>query len=533
VKRLLGVDLTYPRVLFALFVSAILLRLPAVSQGLPPYVFCDEDIFFGDAFRMLQSGSWSAQEFRSGNFNIYPALILAKVVSLFMVVDATVFLIIGRLFYAVFLGAASIYLVAAAARKLSGRNEVGLLAACGFLLSPTVRADSREWYPDHYLMFFSALILYIIVRILMGHTTRWNYISLGVAWGVGLSVKYTFAFMILPILIMFLATWLRLRSQGNGEGRFLAECLRATLTGVATGIVFALLNISAFGNPDKFVTDFSFNLTNYNVASDASAVDGILFYSFCLFALTIGVLGLIGMAAGSVSLARRNWWHLAVLLGFPAVTVLYLGTQGLVINRNIVIAIPFVLVLFACGLSELYHRSGQWNGVARTFGWASIAISAALPVAQVAGSFAQDLRPDSRVLAYDWIAENIPGGSTVGDNETCSGLSPAAQNCNILVHDPSLQSGLDYYVINSYWNSTFNDAYRGQSAVQYAWDQKYLHYYYFNDRELPRYFLTYFNDRIAPADLVPDGYQLSRMFSSNGPNILIVKRVGEGDGRSR
>jgi 4-amino-4-deoxy-L-arabinose transferase-like glycosyltransferase len=506
--------------LAVLLVVSVALRIPGLFQDLPPYTFCDEDIYAGEAFRMYQEGTWRTVEFRSGSFNTYPVLVIASVLP---PLDQVGFLLLGRVFYAVVLNSASVLLIAATTKTLFGRRDVALVAAFGFLISPTALALSHYWYPDHYLVFFSALLLFFLARLVTGRRSWIEYVALGIAWALGLSVKYSFAFAAVAIAITLLIVWRQSEDAGGIRG-FLRTAGRGGLIVVASTIIaVCVLNVGAFFEPREFAEDFLFNFQNYG--REGASVWGITFYAFVLFVLTIGVAGLVGYVAGTARLLRSSWPKTALLLGFPLVLIGYLGLQGLVINRNVYIAFPFVLPVFALGVVTLLERIALLRRPLRILATVAMVAAVGWQGVLVGVAVAHDLAPDSRVLAERWIDENIPASATVGMNEFCSGVSPAYHHGNLAL-DADLDAGYDYYVIDTYWHSPLDGAYRGRSAIASTIDQEYLHFYYLDDRALPLYYLTqFFTPEVTAEELVPAGYEIVRTFSSSGPDIIVLRRV--------
>jgi 4-amino-4-deoxy-L-arabinose transferase-like glycosyltransferase len=513
---------SYRIALAVLFIAAIALRLPAVFQDLPPYTFCDEDIYANEAYRMYQAGTWRTVEFRSGAFNIYPILFIA---SMLPPLSHLEFVFVGRIFYAVVLSAATVLVIAAATKTLFGRRDVALVAALGFVISPTAIAISRYWYPDHYLVFFSALMLFWLARLISGQRSWIEYVALGATWALGLSVKYSFAFVAIAILITLVVVW-RQRDADRGIRAFFHVVVVGGLVILASTIVtLCLVNFSAFFDLTKFQKDFLFNFENYGRAG--SSISGIAFYGFLLFGLTLGAAGVAGFVVGTTAIIRSAWPKAVLLLGFPVVLIAYLGLQGLVINRNMYIAFAFVLPVFGLGIVVLLERIARLPRAARVVAAAAVAVAMGAQLAVVGVITVKDLQPDSRVLAEEWINETVPATATIGMNEFCSGPSPAYDHEKV-AFDSQAVAGYDYYVMNSYWDSLFNPAYRGRGAIGFTLDQEYLHYYYFNDRGLPWYYISQlFTPRVTPDQLVPQGYEIAEIFSSNGPDIIVLRRLDD------
>jgi len=133
-----------------------------------------------------------------------------------------------------------------------------------------------------------------------------------------------------------------------------------------------------------------------------------------------------------------------------------------------------------------------------------------------------DLKQDSRIPASSWIKENIPNGTVIGiENRNCSNVSPAVTAGFQTEIDAFLDQKKEYYVFVSYWETPFDDFYRKNVGIFQVVDQKYLHFYHFNDKtifRLPK-------EKLSLNDLTPTGYEIIKVISSNGPDVIILKRI--------
>lgn len=521
--RAASAEARYRVAVIGVFAVAALLRVPATVQELPPFQFCDELLFSSEAQRLVLDHQWVTLQFRSGGLNIYPMVIVGRVLNRLGLFDPTAFVIEGRWLYSVLLASAAVFFVAGAARVLTGSRRVGLIAALLFLLSPSLLAVSRYWYPDHYSVLFSSVLVYLLLllmrRQLSGRRRITLIASVGAALGASLAVKYTFSVAGLPVL-------LALASQvvvptGRVSHRIRQFVIELGVVVVVTALVAVLLNFSAIVNPVGFSEGFNFNVQNYG--RPGSSPSGIVFYAFLLFVASLGILGVAGFVVGVVATWKSGFSVLLVLLSFPIANIMYLGLQGLVFNRNIIASIAFILPVMSLGLYRLLLFDAAQR-VRRTAAIAGLSIAAALQVAQVGTNFVTDLAPDSEPIAAAWIGEHIPKTTTVGVDDACS-ISPAQVAGNAVESDPYMQNRLQYYVINSYWDNALNKAFRGRAAAWSILDQKYLHYYYESDRALPTDVFSLPWIRITPQQAAPPGYRVIRTFDSNGPAIVVLRRT--------
>lgn len=507
----------YSLLIFSAFFLAIMLRVPALWQELPPYQFCDEGIYFSETLRLINDNAIVTNEFRAGGMNIYPVWLSAKFVGLFIPITDKSLLILGRVLYSVLLSSAAIFFISGAARQISQSKFVGFIAAILFLLSPSLLAFSRYWYPDHFLIFFVSGVLYFSVLLMARPKNLWVFSAIAVFFAGAISTKYTSVFLILPIMIFSCLSIFRSVSEKNITNlRLIYGLFVAFISFVFSLIIF---NFSAFLRPALFIEGFRFNLNNYG---GTGTLDGITFYLFCIFVLPLGLLGIFGLIIGTYKMWAISRMYLFGLLIVPVFISFYLGVQGLVINRNALIAIPFVFVICAVGVSEalsLFANSRRMRQMVLVI----LGCFALLQLAQIVNSVTNDFKPDARVTATKWLQESNMQRNLVGTNEFCSGDSPASQAGFETVLDPSMSHELELYVFNSYWPSEIQEEFLKSSAAHISLDQKYVHFYFINDRFLPTEFLDGLFRGKLPA-VAPEGYSFLKTFEGNGPVIAILKK---------
>ncbi len=207
------------------------------------------------------------------------------------------------------------------------------------------------------------------------------------------------------------------------------------------------------------------------------------------------------------------------LLIVPIVFCIYMGAGSLVINRNVAILIPFVLPVFSVGIAFTFNiLRAQFKKFTSVLLAGLLLIPLMWPLSLMVSS---DLQADSRIIAAQWVKSNISAYSSVGNNEFCSGPSPAQIVGMSVKNDPNFQSGYDYYLINSYWNSSLSPYYWNKGLLQTI-NLNFLHFYNFNDRSLWK------ND--DPLITLYEGFQrngyvLLKIFKGSGPDIYLFKKI--------
>jgi len=467
---------------------------------------------------MLSSGSPLATEFRSGGVNIYPVYLVAEFVNSMTgsEVSDTQLLVVGRVILTVLLGSGAVVFIYETTRLMFGRTAIALVAGVAFLVSPFVYAVSRYWYPDHYIAVMSAGLLYFTVRATLGPPRFRNWGFAGLFLGLAVSTKYTGAFLSLPLLVAAVASVWGAKRPGNGPSS-IRNMIPYWSWSVAVALAaVVLINASAFFELDRFRADWQYNLDNY--ARDGFNFAGIAFYLVLLYLLSMSLPGVIAYFLGYRTLYRESRTFFVLLSLFPVLIAIYMGSAPLVINRNMSIALPFILPVFALGLVSLTKLAPGWR---RTVGWTMSVIILIVPSAQLAMSITKDLRSDSRFLAEAWLARNLPQAALVGTNEFCSGPSPAAAAGLFTENDHEMAQNLPYYVMNSYWLSPLSASYRTRGMLQQL-DQKYLHYY--NGFWDPAPFRISMRSPSVKELADARGYRVLKTFSSNGPEIVVLER---------
>jgi 4-amino-4-deoxy-L-arabinose transferase-like glycosyltransferase len=511
------VDIHKSRALvFALMLASFAVRLLPIRQELPPYSFCDEDIYADEARRLITSDSWVTSEFRAGGMNIYPTVIVGKLLQ-YLGKDITLStsIITGRFLGPVLLGSLTTILVYLIAFEISKNRSVALLAGIFFILSPAVYAYGRISYPDHFIYFFSAGFLYYLLKAIRNSSTFADFAILGIFLGTSASVKYTGIFLLVPFAVVVLAEIYRNRLDSAKVAR---SIIRFTATAIASACTFLLINFSALVEPRAFMAGLRYNIENYE-NFQGSTLTGAGYYLFVSYIMLFGILGSLAVVVGYAKLCRKGPLFLFVIASFPIFLSSLLALGGLVLNRNMSITIPFVIPVMALGAYSMFHtlRAKLGNNAAIF----CALIFFAQPSYAFGTSALHDLKQDSRLLASPWIKENIPNGTVIGVGGTCSNMSPAQTAGFQTEIDAFLDQKKEYYVFVSYWGSPFDDFYRKNVGIFQVVDQKYLHFYHFNDRKifrLPK-------EKLSLNDLTPTGYEIIKVISSNGPDVIILERI--------
>jgi hypothetical protein len=182
INKIIASFVRFPWYCHVSFAFSIIFRIPGAIQDLPPYIFCDEEIFIKESYSLQDENRIITNEFRSGGLNIYLPLIVFKVVSrIFNINEEYTFYIVTARILMVIISSATIYVLYLLSNVLFYNTTADKFAILGFVFSPTIFAHSRYWYPDHLLIFFSSLFLYFLAKNYKENFTGKNYLKLNIA----------------------------------------------------------------------------------------------------------------------------------------------------------------------------------------------------------------------------------------------------------------------------------------------------------------------------------------------------------------
>lgn len=331
------------------------------------------------------------------------------------------------------LGALTVLPVHALGRRLgrSARPEwAGALAGLLIVVSPLYNAGSHLAICDVPSAFFAALCLAATMR-LVDREGLPGYAVAGAAAGLAAAAKYPAGL----VAVAPAAVWLLLRVPA---GRRFLPVEGAPGRGSASGLAVAAVSaIAAFlaTNPGLLAfpeealagrRSLFFGSSQYGGEGWFGAVPpsatlwyaGQLAWSFGLPALLAGATGLALLPA----VGRRR---LVALLPFPVLYLALICSLDVVVARNLYPALPPLAALVGAGLAALLasglalagRRTAAPGG--RVPPWAAVAaiVAGALllapPVVRTAYQEIGLARPGTRVMAREWVRENVPRGASI------------------------------------------------------------------------------------------------------------------------
>jgi 4-amino-4-deoxy-L-arabinose transferase-like glycosyltransferase len=307
-------------------------------------------------------------------------------------------------------------------------SSIGLLAS--FFLSLTflhVR-DSHYGTTDVTMTLFVMCAMLSLVRLHQGRRLK-HAMWAGVFAGLAMGTKYNAALLALPMgVVELFHAWTR-RSDWRAVLRetYLPLMLVVMLATFLATSPYLLLDYQ------KALHDFRALRESMSVGMTPPELLGPGWIYHLRFSLVHG-MGVSLLAASLLGVALLGWRNpkIALLLGsFPLAYYVVAGASANVFVRYMIPILPF-LCLFAAVFVDATSRVAaeatglRYNLVGSVFAVALIAPSA-WSVVQFDAILA---RQDSRVVAADWVMENVPFGSSVYTTGNMYGHPPLEDRIN-------------------------------------------------------------------------------------------------------
>lgn len=418
-------------------------RFWGLLYGLPHSYYPDESSVVGDAHRMATTGDPRPNQFLWPTFWIYVVAVTLRLAALAAgpfgtagtlgvpALDNMTFVYgVARTVTALagVLTALGLYAVGRRWLALLGVPSARLYAAvgAGFLaLSPVHVQHSHVTSPDVPTTAFLVLTAFFTVRLLETGATRW-YVLAGLALGLATAAKYPSALFALAVVLAHLG------QAGWSVRRPLAALLtlcdwRLWLAGILCALVFFATSPYILIDWGRFVEDFvsQANRVLQRGPVGEIGVTGpfapVLYLPLVMrwgLDTPVALLALLGLGAALVTAARagarlpRILWAVLIVVAFPLVVYVFSWGWQHRFARYLLPVVPFACLLAALGLAHLVQLA-PWP--ARRPALAA-ALAAATMLWQADGVVRYDTlltRPDTRTIAAQWMAANLPPGEQV------------------------------------------------------------------------------------------------------------------------
>lgn len=246
----------------------------------------------------------------------------------------------------------------------------GLAAGIVLAFSWEINYQSRFVHPDGPTMQFVALtLLFCLLAFYKKRpfsSATWLYFGAAAA-AAATATKYTAGLSLLSVLLVAVLLW---KQAGQPWPRLL---LRLAGLGLVYGLVFVLLVPGVLFETSIFWDQVIRDQTIYASGHGRQTVEagwdylsrvliylfGVAFSPYPVLALGVSGFALAGVYALLRSPDRAERWLGAVLVGVPALYLLFLATHRVLFVRNLLQVLPSLALFAGFGFQWLFERLGQ------------------------------------------------------------------------------------------------------------------------------------------------------------------------------
>jgi 4-amino-4-deoxy-L-arabinose transferase-like glycosyltransferase len=392
--------------LLAITAAAAALRLWGLTFGLPRAMARpDEEAITAVAARLVRIGP-------NPHFFDYPTLFIAVVAAIEKwwpggqaVFDDVLPTMIARSL-AAGLGTASVPLVFAITRRFA-TTRAALAAAALLAVAFLHVRDSHFGVTDTPMTFMVLLAFYATVVLVAESARWWGVLIAAILCGLATSTKYNALIVVVPLLVAMIQVksppWLYALAAAGVAGGFL------------------------FGTPYAWYArrEFVRDLIGLgaHLAGGHGADEGRGWVHHLTFTLRygLGLPFLIAAIAGGVVIALRDARRALLLLSFPVVYYLGMGSGRTVFMRHMLPVVPFAAIaagVFVDWVSERVSRT-EWRRPLNDVALVATVLTAVLGVDSAVRAMQLDARlavPDTRTLAAQMLEARLPQGASVYQN---------------------------------------------------------------------------------------------------------------------
>jgi hypothetical protein len=324
--------------------------------------------------------------------------------------DQGSFIVLDRCI-AAFFGTAAIFVVYRIAKRLFDKRTA-LIAAFFLSLAYLHARDSHFGVTDIPQAFFITASVLFIVRSYQTGLLR-DYAAAGALAGLAMSTKYMGAFLVIPILAAH-----ALRAESAKERLF---DRRIFLSLAAFAAAFFLASPFILIAWRKFLADVLMQSSFFDIGHLGLKFDiGWVHHARVSLFHGLGWPLFLSSLAGGVILLREDLKKAIILCSFPVVYYGVVGSGYVIFVRYIIPAIPFLCILGAVftvraggGIAAVFRRPPR-HALPRDIAISSLAGLIIAVSAYNTAMFDRLLpRKDNRLIAREWVYENVPAGSSI------------------------------------------------------------------------------------------------------------------------
>jgi len=403
--------------LFSIIGLAFLLRVMGTKYGYPFAIG-----HFDEVFSIRQAVSFGATKSLRPLILMWPAFhsyvllifyglyyIIGKLFLLFKTPADFAFLYLTRPFNFYFLarilsvifGTSTVIMTYSIAKKIYNLR-VGLLSAWLLAMSVTHITYSHWAKPDVFMVFLTTVSLLFSCLILVDRRLR-NYLLAGFFAGLAMSAKYNAVLIVASLFVVHLLVREKQNLLKYIFDKKLFGYFLMLIIGFFIGSPYCLLAPQFFYREAVCVLDMLHfgEAGNINTAPWLWIITHLLKNEF-----VVGLIFLIGIIYCLCKSRKTHW----IFLPFALTFILLVGKSSKASLHYLLPIFPAMSILGAIFLDRVFSFLSEKNKIAYVTVFLLFLILTPIKVFQHEGSL---LNKDSRIIAKDWIEQNIPADSKI------------------------------------------------------------------------------------------------------------------------
>lgn len=414
--------------LVVVILLAMWLRIPGIKAGLPFFYAEDEAHHFNRTVEMVKEGRYDPQYFHKPSLHFYLRMPVVAVSYLWSarkgyltsvreIETRNPFGLAGYAFtashsgivkwnraFSVLLSLLTVVLAYFVCYEVTGKVLPSLLAAFITAVSPEFLKNSPIIGVDVVMSFMCMASCYLTLLVARTYSLA-KLGMLGLVCGLAVSSKYN----ALPIAVLPFCLCVALKRYSFAG---IAVALLTPALGFFLGSPFILVSIPLF------LDHLSYEMWHYGVAGHVGNMEepGLrqaLFYARWLVTDGIGWVAALTALAGFLLLRTDRRREFALFIVFPLLFAALMVGQKTNFTRNMMVLIPFVAVLAACGVEVLVRSARVKDSLRPAAVWVALPLLCAQPLI---GSlhYVQSIKyqPETRIAAAQWLEQS---GQELGD----------------------------------------------------------------------------------------------------------------------
>lgn len=495
--------------LIAVLLLAAALRFWGIQFGFPGLYRPDEE-YFVNAVVFIDRGDMNPHFFFYPSFYMYFNVVVWRVyvfmemllgnytppqpITQFLAQHPNIVYFMGRCVSAVF-GVVTVLLIYLIGRRFYS-EATGLIGAFFLAINPVHTLNSHFFKSDIATTFFILVALLFMLHY-VENGRRKHFIWAGVFSGVAFSTNYYGGFLLIPLIVSKGLHALRRRKP---LGPVLRE-YDTFLSPLVMIVVFLVLSPFIFLDYHKFLYHFHRMLFCDRVNLYQTMVQhGFSDYSFqkpLVYSLRFGLRHAMGIVPALLSVAsviylvlRRRPVDLCLVL-FVLVYFFFINTGKAVFIRYYLGIVPLLSLFLAEMLVAVWKRFlGKWGVVGVVVGCMFMLLVAAEPIYVTLRQNHLLAQPDTRTLAAEWIAKNIPPGSKIAAPLEYRYGKPPLENRRSYVQigqslEQQRRQGVNYVLIDEHFLRLYSPPPTPHLAEQLTQQAVLLKRFSFSDQDSP------------------------------------------------